>query len=114
MADLYKDLVKAVKKHGSLDDQEIIDAGEHGADTGWAGFTYTKDTCEFYDKNEGLIWELLEEQADSMGSKNIMEFIGGFRQADQIQNLDNFKNLLAWFALEEAGRYLADQRESRR
>ena len=66
MADLYKDLVKAVKKHGGLDDQELMDAAEHGADSGWGGFTYYKDTTEFYDKNEELIWELLEGQADEV------------------------------------------------
>ena len=109
MADLYKDLVKAVKKHGNLENDELIQAAEHGADAGWGGFTYYKDTTEFYDKNEELIWDLLEEQADSMGSKNIMEFIGGFARADSITNIHTFKNLLAWYALEEAGRYLADQ-----
>lgn len=114
MADLYKDLVKAVKKHGGLDDQELMDAAEHGADSGYGGFTYYKDTTEFYDKHEELIWELLEDQADSIGSKNIMEFIGGFSKADTIESLDTFKNLLAWYALEEAGRYLLDQKESRR
>lgn len=111
MADMYKDLVKAVKKHSGLDDAEIIQAAEHGADAGWAGFTYTTDTVEFYDKNEELIWKLLEEMSSDMGSKNVMDFIGSFKIADQITDLDSFKNALSWFALEEAGQSLIRDRE---
>lgn len=103
----YKKLVKVIKKHSGLDDREIKDAGEHGADAGWGGFTYTKDTVEFYDKNEELIWDLLEEQSDSMGADNIVAFIGQFRRAAHITDLSSFKNLISWFALEEAGRWLA-------
>jgi hypothetical protein len=38
-----------------------------------------------------------------------LELIASFRRADMASTHDGFANLLAWFALEEVGRWLADR-----
>jgi len=101
------ELAKAIRKHSGLSNEEIIDAGEHGADAGWAGFTYYNDTEKFYDKNENLIWELLEETADSQGEKPLA-VVANFNT--EVTDVATFKNVLAWFALEETGRWLAGEK----
>lgn len=70
-------LYKAVRKHGNLTWQEIVDAGQHGADTGWGGFTYTTDCCKFYQENKRDIWELLAEDAENFG-QSVPEMISHF------------------------------------
>ena len=102
----YEELVKVVKAHSGMEDEELKEVVEHGADVGWSGFTYYVDTVEFYDNNEDLIWDLLEEMADNMGHKSPMELIGSFGGSQNAHNLTTFKNLLSWVALEEASHYL--------
>lgn len=101
-------LIDAVREHSGMDDDQIVEAGEHGADAGWPGFTYYRDTAEFYNKHSDLIWELLAEEADDLGESHSLAMIAHFNQAKGVESDDTFKNLLSWFALEEAGRYLAD------
>lgn len=105
-------LHKAIKKHSGMDDEQIIDAGQHGADAGWPGFTYYTDTVKFYDKYEDEIWELLEEETDSMGAENVLALIGSFGGAKNVSDAKTFKNLLSWFALEEVGRWLESAKEA--
>ena len=107
MADMKK-LYKAVKKHSGMDDGEIRQAGEHGADAGWSGFTYYTDTVKFHDDNEDLIWDLLEEERDGLGEKTILSMLAGFGAAGGVESMDQLKNLLAWWALESVGRWLED------
>jgi len=106
--DTHETLYAAIKAHCSLDDEEIVSAGQHGADTGWGGFTYTADCCEFYAANKAAIWELAQEMADDFGYKSVPELVATFNRADMADTPDGFENLLAWFALEEVGRWLAD------
>ena len=107
----HEELLGAIKEHSNLGETQIKQAGKHGANAGFGGFVSYTDTNEFYDDNEELIWELLEEQAMQFG-QNIPEFIGNFNSADQITDMTTFKNLLAWFALEETGYYLIRQEEA--
>lgn len=113
MADTMKDLLKAVREHSGMDDDNLRDVANHGASGGFPGFMYYKDTMEFYDKNEDAIWELLEENADSLGEKNPLALIATFQGAKDVHDDASFKNLLAWFALEEAARYLEDNPSER-
>lgn len=110
---MHLELFKAICKHSGMRTAEIIEAGKHGADTGWPGFTYTSDCVKFYHANERAIWELLEETADQMGMKPL-ELVANFGRADMATSLDGFANLLAWFALEEVGRWLADRQDRKR
>ena len=103
---MYEQLLDAIREHSGIEDSQIIEAGQDGADTGWPGFTYTTDCVEFYRHNERAIWELLEETADQMGMRPL-ELVASFGRADMATSLDGFANLLAWFALEEVGHWLS-------
>lgn len=101
-------LLKAIREHSNMEDDQIRDAGRHGADAGWPGFTYTGDCVEFTRDNSELIYELLAEDADSMGYDSIPALVVTFSRADMADTRDGYDNLLAWYALERAGQYLAD------
>jgi hypothetical protein len=107
------DLLRAIRDHSGLELAAIRDAGQHGADAGWGGFTYTTDCVEFYDANEDAIYDLLREDADSMGYPNVDAMVATFNRSDMLDDPDGRKTLLAWYALEEVGRWLQDRRDSR-
>jgi hypothetical protein len=106
-------LVEAVRDHSGLSLREIEQAGEHGADAGWSGFTYTTDGAEFTGKNVSLVWDLLADEADSFGAPNVAAHVASFTRCDMAQSPEGFDCLLSWWALETAGRYLVDTREER-
>ena len=83
-------------------------AGEHGADAGWAGFTYTVDAATFYRENDEQIDAMLAEDADSYGYASVAAFVASFNCADMADTRDARDNLLAWYALETIGRMLED------
>ncbi len=59
-------LTRAVIKQ--LDGKEsLIDVNNHGAMSGYCGFTYYKDTVTFFEKHRKEILSLLEEDAESFG-----------------------------------------------
>lgn len=103
-------LLNAIQEHSGMDHEQIRDAGIHGADAGWPGFTYTADAVEFYCENKEAIWELLNEEADSLGM-TVLEMIASFNRKDMADTPAGFENLLAWFALEEVGRGLEANHE---
>lgn len=104
-----------------------MDAGRHGADAGWPGFTYYRDTCAFTKAHRKEIALAVEEMANELGTSAI-EMVRGFRCLDReaIKErhvavalfggragskedqdcVDLVENALAWFALEEVGRAL--------
>lgn len=84
---------------------------EHGADGGWSGFTMTQECVDFYEKHEDDIYDLLDEQADSLGCSSVDEMVSGFVRKDMLNTPDGRKNLLAWFALEEVARWFTDKKE---
>lgn len=89
----------------------IEDLAEHGADAGFPGLSYYSDTIKLYEKYEREIWEALDEDADGMGSKNILDFIGTLSGADNVADEDQFKNLLVWYMAERTARQVVDERE---
>ena len=112
MNELYNRLYRAIRKHGELTWREIVEASEHGADAGWAGFTYTRDCVDFYEANEADIWALANEQAEAGGYDNPAAMFATFGRKDMLSDPDTFKNLLAWFALEEVGNWISCTREA--
>ena len=105
-------LLRAIRDHAGLTLGEIRDAGTHGADSGYGGFTYTIDGANFTRANRDLVWEILRDDAAEF-DMNVGEFLGGFNRADMLDDPDSFDCLLAWYALETAGRWLDDRREVR-
>lgn len=132
-----KNLIEAVKEQIGGDEDELegtlTDVMNHGADSGWPGFTYYHDTVEFFLNNKKEIIELAKEMADDLG-ENVIEMIGGFNCLKYYDYKTNkwiepegqdaigktiygrkndtdemVANALAWFALEEVARYLYDK-----
>src|SRR3990167_2164775 len=108
--------------------QDAIGAGINGADGGWRGFIYYTDTAKFTARNRALIAEMVAEMSDEYGQGEI-EFVKSFRCLDKDTSEKaialalyggngkdddrlTVENALAWFALEEVGRYLADQEDN--
>jgi len=104
-------LYKAIKKHSGLEYESMIDAGNYGGSGGFGGFTYYTETVAFFDTNKDLIWELLEQDADSFGYDNVLAFVGSFNGANDVHDESTFKNLCAWHTLETVGRWISDLKE---
>ena len=58
----------------NYEQSELQEIAEGGLEGGISGFIYYSETCSFYDENEDEIWELLEEDADQYGYKDINSF----------------------------------------
>ena len=80
---VYKKLLKAIKKHSGMDEEQIKEAGESGADSSWPGFTHNKEIIKFYKENKEDIHELL----DSIGSITARPQIGRRRRTNNNCNI---------------------------
>lgn len=107
------ELLRAIRKHSDLELSAIRDAGNFGADGGFGGFTYTTDGAEFYRANSATIDEMLQQDADDFGMPNVAALVASFTRADMADTDDGRACLLAWYALECAGRWLNDRRDER-
>lgn len=108
----YVRLLRAIRDHSGMTLQEIAQAGEYGADTGWPGFTYTSDGAEFVRVNRETIWAMLNDDADDFGYADPCTFVGTFARADMTATPAGFDCLLAWYALEAVGRHITDRARS--
>jgi hypothetical protein len=106
-----EDLLEAVRDHSGLTDEEILEAGEHGADCGWAGFTWTVDCVAFVKRNKLLVWELVSDEAEDMGAVNTLAHLASFASADIANSQDGLDTLLSWWSLETCGHFLESKRE---
>ncbi len=106
-------LLQAIREHSDLGLASIRDAANYGADSGFAGFTYTTDGAEFTDKNAALLDELLQLDSEEFGYDDVANFVASFNRSDMTDTLDGYKCLVAWWALETAGRWLVDRQEMR-
>jgi len=104
------------------------DIADHGADSGWPDFTYHAETCKFAEKNRKEILASLREFASQCGENledfilnfnclkdykmDLKETLGDFLYNGEVKEDDEFGNMLlnalAWYALEETARNLAD------
>lgn len=116
-------LIRAVVRQagGWSNFQEMAsDVANYGADAGWHGFIYYRETIPFFKRNKAEILQLAKNQADDFGSE-MLQMIAGFTclktdvetVADAIYNPrtkddENVRNALAWYALEEVARSFSD------
>jgi len=101
------------------------DVCNHGADGGFSGWIYYRETAEFAQKNLPAIRAQLSDCADSLG-ETVIGLLMSFRclQGEDITQDDvgealwgngegemayYIRNALAWFALEEACREYCEQ-----
>ena len=89
------------------------DVANYGANAGWSGFIYCKDTIHFTKRNKAKIIDCLKEDAFSCG-ESFANFVSGFgcfkgmAQDEIMDGLYNPKSIhlttvyngLAWYALE--------------
>lgn len=98
----------------------IEDLARHGADAGFLGITYTRDTVAFWRRHRAEIMDLATEQAHSMG-ETVLGMVMSFRclkgySEDEIADaiygrdggdaVDVIRNSMTWFACEEMARQL--------
>jgi hypothetical protein len=104
--------------------ETLQDVARHGADAGFGGFTYYRDTVAFYKKNRAEIVELVEGLAQELGEEPLA-MVAGFNCLKdhgvtvgevgkvlygQVRGdvAELIANALSWFALEEVARRLSD------
>ena len=108
----YIHLLRAIRDHSGMTLNEIAQAGQYGADTGWPGFTYTSDGSEFVLHHRETIWTMLSDEAEELGYPDPCTFVGTFARADMAATLAGFDCLLAWYALERVGRHITERATS--
>lgn len=102
----------------------LRDVCRGGANAGFPGFTYYKDTSEFFRQNRSEIVVKVKQMASDLGEEP-MDMVAGFGcLTDDAETRESIgrclyggrltdddtkaENALAWFALEEVARALAD------
>lgn len=107
----YEEMVEDIKERIGADEYPEVtqEVADHGAATGWPGFTYTSDCIDFYNHHKDSIWEMLRETTEDFGYSNPMELVATFNRSDMLDDEDGLKNLLAWYALEEVCRNLSEE-----
>ena len=112
-----KPVVKAVVRLIGKD--SIKDVVNHGADSGFSGFTYYAETCKFYRRHRKAINQWVIEMAEELG-EDPLTMVRNFRCLDSKEYVNDIgrclfggklteetsivENALAWFALEESCR----------
>jgi len=101
------------------------DVANHGADSGFSGFTYYTDTVKFTSKHKASILEYAGELASEIGDGNALSLISSFNCLKAYDAMEiahglyhphsstktDVFNALAWFALEEVARSYSDLSE---
>ena len=116
-------LIKAViRQSGGWDafQKQALDIANYGIAGGFSGWTYYNETCAFYAKNQKLIVDLAEKQADEYDYASPQDMVKSFRHLDATlseigltlygtkRQHDNYvANALAWYAAEEVARAYA-------
>ena len=84
------------------------DLANHGADAGFPGITYYRDTVTMYEAHAEEIWQALEDDADDMGYAHPLALIATFGGATNVHSADQLANLLTWYMAERVAREIAD------
>jgi len=119
-----------IKQFGSWDyfKGSASDIVNHGADSGFSGFTYYGDTVPFAKRNKKAILASLLRLANDLGEPGAYTVIAGFNCLKESSiNVDGVveaihnpnhedhsivMNALAWYALEEVARAVVDYQEN--
>jgi len=106
-----KDWVLDEVKNGSINLEEVV---KHGCVNGCvSSLIYYEDTVKFHDKFEDEIWEMLYDAQMDMGFDSIPEYIASLNGSKNVGSLEQFKNLLAWYAVETVANQILNEEENR-
>ena len=95
----------------TLEPETIQDLAEYGAQAGFPGLTYYKDTSELYERFADEIWDALTEDAEAFGHSGPIEFVATFRGTESgIHSHTQFVNLLVWYMAERTAREITEGR----
>jgi len=89
---------------------EIKDIAEHGCSGGIGGFIYYHETNKFHDDHEDEIWDMLHDDAQDQGCTTI-ELIAQFNGQKDVGSINQFKNLLCWYAVEREANTIINETE---
>lgn len=101
----FKDWMKS-----HFDENQLSDICTYGCQGGFPCLTYYDDTCHLYNHFKEEIWEMLLDDADSLG-QNVFEMIGHFGGAKDVGSVKQFENLMTWYAAERVARELIESDE---
>ena len=88
--------------------RSAIDAAKYGANSGFHGFTYTREICGWVDAHQQELEEYANDWADGGGYASWFDLAG---ESVRFDSLDQAKEWLAWFVLEFVGQYYQGQVE---
>jgi hypothetical protein len=124
MKTLMEQIAAAVQAQGGFTRDEWQDIHNHGIGGGFSGFISYCDTNTFFGTHKEIILQLANEIREELGISTRGEVLAGFHclkgytaeectQALYTETDDThiIKNALAWFAAEEAARYICEQEE---
>jgi hypothetical protein len=107
-----KDWVLNEVKEGSINLEEVV---KHGCVSGCvSSLIYYEDTAKFHDKFEEQIWEMLYDEHEDFGFNSIPEYIDSFNGSKDVGSLMQFKNLLAWYAVENVANQILNEEENKK
>ena len=90
----------------------IKEVAEHGCSGGLIpSLIYYVDTVKFYEEHEKEIWDQLYQESNDIGSGCILKHISQFNGAKDVGSMTQLKNLLAWWACEQAAHRILAERE---
>ena len=108
------DLIKSViRQSGGWEafQENALDIANHGISGGFSGWIYYNETCAFYAKNQQLIVDMVEKQADEYGYQSAQDMlifkpftmseIGYTLYGNKHQHENYIANALAWYIAEE-------------
>lgn len=84
--------------------EELADIASLGADAGYPHITYTFDCVVLHDRFEEELWDMLYDDAQEFGFDNVAAFMATWQRKDMLNNLDQMKNLIVWYAVEKIAR----------
>ena len=78
---------------------ELRDLVKQGAVGGFSGMVYYSETAKLYERYSDDLWEMLLEDAETIGVTPLA-LMSGFNGAAQVETDAQFKNLLVWYGAE--------------
>lgn len=93
----------------NFDRDELNDIATHGADTGWGGLTYYRDTDKLYERFGDELWSVLDEIADSFGESDILDVLKHNTYAKNALTPTQFNCAIVWQVAEYYARKHTDR-----
>ena len=100
----FKDWMKKTFEKNTL--QDIV---KNGCIGGYPGLTTYSETTALYRHFSGELWKMLKEDSENCGLKNIFELIGTLGGSNNVEDAEQFENLIVWYAAERVAIELIEE-----